>query len=56
MAFSAVKCNLKLYTGMYGSRDCSTVSTTGEFRAGWQCAVQGEATKPEAENTMRVIG
>ena len=56
MAFSAVKCNLKLYTSIYGSRDCSTVSATGEFREGWQWAVQDEATKPEAENITRVIG
>ena len=56
MAFSAGKCNLKLYTSIYGSRDCSAVSATGGFRAGWQCAVQDEAAKPEAENTMRAIG
>ena len=49
MAFSAVKCNLKLYTSMYGSRDCSTVSATGEFGAGWQWAVQDEAAKLESD-------
>ena len=32
------------------------MSAIGEFRAGWQCAVQDEAAKPEAENTIRVIG
>ena len=56
MAFSAVKYNLKLYISIYESRDCSTVSATGEFRAGWQWTVRDEAVKPEAENTMRVIG